>query len=126
MRSSRVPCGRRSSVRAIIELGELQRRASCVGVLDGFEGETFPKVENFRRGSSSIVNERRTGGRLGEVRRRKSCVGVLGSQSNTARGEFEEHQDDIEEDSRMIWNVEDQREKSNLAQSMVLKELKDI
>ena len=69
--------------------------------------------------------ERTTGG-VGEVRRRKSCVGVLGSQSNTATGEFEEQQDDIQEDSRMIQHWEDQREKSMLGQNMVMEEFKDI
>ena len=120
MKSKRVPCGRRSSVRAMIELGEVQRRTSCVGVFEGVDDELpkvdsfqfdegLPKVENFRRDSrSSSVNERTNGELVGEVRRRKSNVGVLGSQSNASAGEFEEDRDDIREDSRMIQNWEDQ------------------
>ena len=40
--------------------------------------------------------------------------------------EFEEQQDDIQEDSRMIQHWEDQREKSMLGQNMVMEEFKDI
>ena len=121
LRSRRVPCGRRSSVRAMIELGELQRRASCVGVLEEFE--EVREVERFRRASSS--NEGMTG-IAGEVRRRKSNADGAGAQSKTTTREYEEHQDEIREDSRMIQNWEDQRGKSILAQSIVLEELKDI
>ena len=120
--SRRVPCGRRSSVRAMIELGELQRRASCLGVLEEFE--EVREVERFRRASSSAHEG--TTGIAGEVRRRKSNVGDVGAQSKSTTGEFEEHQDEIQEDSRMIQNWEDQRGKSILAQSIVLEELKDI
>ena len=126
MKSRRVPCGRRSSVRAMIELGEVRRRASCVGVLEEFGKEELPKGENFRRGrSKSSVNERTTCG-VGEVRERKSNVAVLGGLSNTFGGEFEEEGDDIGEDLRMIQNWEDQREKSSFAQGIVMEEFKDI
>ena len=121
LRSRRVPCGRRSSVRAMIELGELQRRASCVGVLEEFE--EVREVERFRRASSS--NEGMTA-IAGEVRRRKSNVGDVGAQNKTTTREFEEHQDEIQEDSRMIQNWEDQRGKSILGHSIVPEELKDI
>ena len=108
----------------MIELGEVQRRASCVGVLGGLE-EELPRVDNFRRGSRSSLNERTTGG-VGEVRQRKCNVAVLGSLRNTTAGEFEEDRDDIEEDSRMIQNWEDQRERSIFAQGIVMEEFKDI
>ena len=121
LRSRRVPCGRRSSVRAMIELGELQRRASCVGVLEEFE--EVREVERFRRASSS--NEGMTA-IAGEVRRRKSNVGNVGAQSKSTTGEFEERQDEIQEDSKMIQNWEDQRGKSILGHSIVPEELKDI
>ena len=119
-----MPCGRRSSVRAMIELGELQRRASCVGVLQEFE--EVREVEMFRRASCSAHEG--TTGFVGEVRnRRKSNVGDVGAQSkSTTTREYEEHQDEIQEDSRMIQNWEDQRGESILAQSIVLEELKDI
>ena len=105
----------------MIELGEVQRRASCVGVLGAFD-EELPKVDNFRRGS---LNERTTGG-VGEVRQRKCNVAVLGSLRNTTAGEFEEDRDDIEEDSRMIQNWEDQRERGIFGQGIVMEEFKDI
>ena len=130
MKSRRVPCGRRSSVLAMIELGEVQRRTSCVGVLDEFD-EDQPKVENFRRGSS--LNVRTTGGVGEALQRRKSNVGVLAKdesntyatrqsnttatlqrninatlQNNTNAGEIEEDRDNTQEDSRMIQNWEDQ------------------
>ena len=108
----------------MIELGEVQRRASCVGVLGAYD-EELPKVDNFRQGSRSSVNERTAGG-VGEVRQRKGNVAVLGSLRNTTAGEFEEDRDDIEEDSRMIQNWEDQRERSTFAQGIVMEEFKDI
>ena len=112
-------CGRRSSVQRLIELGEVQRRKSSVGVLepglvDQLEEERLP------RGGSSVIERSLTG--VADVRRRKSNVGA----QSLIMEQFKENQDDVQEDSKMMQNWDDKGAKTLMTQNVPMEEFKDI
>ena len=118
-RSRRVSCGRRSSVQRLIELGEVQRRKSSVGVLepglvDQLEEERLP------RGGSSVIERSLTG--VADVRRRRSNVGA----QSLIMEQFKENQDDVQEDSKMMQNWDDKGAKTLMTQNVPMEEFKDI
>ena len=111
-------CGRRSSVQRLIELGEVQRRKSSVGVLE--PGLVDQQEERLPRGGSSVIERSLTG--VADVRRRRSNVGA----QSLIMEQFKENQDDVQEDSKMMQNWDDKGAKTLMTQNVPMEEFKDI